>query len=239
MKKKIVRIIAIVLLIALALSLFPMAAMAAEVDTVTEIPETLEEIDMSIQDGKIIVDSIPRYYQNYFFYSFLPYGSGTLGSSGCGITCMAMVATYILNDYTLTPDRLAEEFGTYKGTNLDRMEAAAEAYNIPYEKTYKWAKVVSALEEGKFAIVMVNEASNFTEGQHLIVVTGIKDDKIFINDPNYRNREVMGDKFEKGFEQWEVIEGFSGAWIFEKELPETDLNSILDNIPETMPKGDL
>ena len=73
MKKKIVRIIAIVLLIALALSLIPMAAMAAEIDTVTEIPETLEEIDMSIQDGKIVVDSIPRYYQNYFFYSYLPY----------------------------------------------------------------------------------------------------------------------------------------------------------------------
>lgn len=221
MKKKIVRIIAIVLLIALALSLIPVAAMAAEIEKVTELPVTLEEIDMSIQNGKIVVNSIPRYYQNYFFYSYMPYGSGTLGSSGCSITCMAMAATYILDDYTLTPDRLAEEFGQYKGTNLDKMEAAAKAYNIPYTKTYKWREVVSALEEGKFAIVMVNEATEFTDGQHLMLITGIKDDKLFINDPNYRNRETMGSKYETGFEQWQVIEGFSGAWILEKEKSNT------------------
>ena len=177
----------------------------------------LEYIDYTEEDGVITVNSPPNYYQNYFYYSFLPYGGGTLGSSGCGITCMAMVATYVLDDITLTPDVLAMEYGTYKGTNIDKMEAAANDYDIPFTKTHKWKEVVSALKKGGMAIVLVNEATDFTDKQHFILITEIKDDKLMINDPNYRNYEPMQSKFENGFEQWQVIEGFQGAWIFYKD----------------------
>ena len=177
-----------------------------------EIEYTLEGVPMVD-----VIEEIPRYYQNYYFYSFLPYGNGTLGSSGCGITSLAMVATYVLDDYTLTPDALAEEFGSYRGTNIDRMEHAANELGIPFEKTFKWKSIVSALEDGKMAIILVNSNTKFTEGGHLMLLTGITEDGlIYLHDPNYRNYEAYESQFETGFPQWEFIKGFQGGWIFEK-----------------------
>lgn len=181
--------------------------------------EAAERITISENET---IDEVPNYYQNYFYYSFIPYGNGTLGSSGCGITCLAMVATYMLDDPDLTSDILAEEFGSYRGTNLERMEYASETLGLTYEKTFKWKDVVSALEEGKIAIVLVNSKTKFTGEQHFILLTGINDDgKIMVNDPNYRNYETMASGFENGFEQWEITSGFQGAWIYDKQ----DMNS--------------
>ena len=43
-----------------------------------------------------------------------PYGQyGTVSTHGCGITSLAMVATYLLDNPNLTPDVLAKQFGRY------------------------------------------------------------------------------------------------------------------------------
>lgn len=178
----------------------------------------IEEIDIIEIDGEQVVASVPNYYQNYHSYKDLPYGKGTLGSSGCGIACMAMVATYVLDDPELTPDVLAMEFGHTPGSNGERMERAAHTLGIPFERSWDWETVVRSLEQGKIIIALVNSNTEFTTGGHFIVLTGIEDSRIYVNDPNWYNYRRLSYGFNNGFDQWDITCGFSGAWIFEKPV---------------------
>ena len=61
---------------------------------------------------------IPQYFQTD--YPDQMYGCGTVASNGCGITCVAMVATY-LTGHTYTPDELARYFGGKADNNIARL----------------------------------------------------------------------------------------------------------------------
>ena len=58
------------------------------------------------------------------------YGSGTVATSGCGITSLAMVATY-LTGHAYFPDELAGYFGGYGENNVQRFEYGAEQLKLP------------------------------------------------------------------------------------------------------------
>ena len=48
---------------------------------------------------------VPRYFQTD--YPYIKFGNGTIATSGCSITCLAMVATYLTDhEYTPRPDGL-------------------------------------------------------------------------------------------------------------------------------------
>lgn len=160
-----------------------------------------------------VYDSIPLYFQTD--YPDVPYSQGSLATSGCGISCFSMVATYLL-DEEYTPDELARFTGS-SGDNASRFEKAAESLGITWEKTWSWNKTVEALQNGYVAIALVNENTPFTEGGHFIVLTGITSDgKILVNDPNEANYRRMKTQYENGFDQSDITCGFSGAWLFKK-----------------------
>ena len=54
---------------------------------------------------------VPLYFQND--YPDQRYGNGTVATSGCGITSLAMVAT-AMTGYVYRPDELADYFGGYR-----------------------------------------------------------------------------------------------------------------------------
>lgn len=160
------------------------------------------------------MSEVPLYFQTD--YPNTPYGKGTVKSSGCGITSLAMVATYLTGREYL-PDELANRFGKYPGSNMDRMEKAYEELELPaYEKVFDWPPVLDALYDGKVIIVLLGEDSPFTESQHFIVLTGITPDgNIMVNDSfkyNYNDPDLQ-DGYENGFPEEVVSRGFSGAWV--------------------------
>ena len=66
-------------------------------------PETLPEPTLPPETTvpeKASIDSVPLYYQTDYPHN--KFGNGTIASSGCSITCLAMVATY-LTDQEYTP----------------------------------------------------------------------------------------------------------------------------------------
>lgn len=93
-------ILAVVAVGALALVFLPGDAgdvppeMTAPVQTLP--PETT--LPPQTQPQKQTIDTVPRYLQTD--YPYTKYGNGTIGTSGCSITCLAMVASPI------TPTRL-------------------------------------------------------------------------------------------------------------------------------------
>lgn len=189
-----------------------------ETEPVTEAtlpPETLPE--------KTVYDYVPAYFQTDYPYD--KFGNGTISTSGCSITCLAMVATY-MTDQEYTPPQMAYHFGSYGKTNIDRLDYGISEMRLPYERTSNVIDVLDAVRNNKVAIVMMDEESVFTTEQHFIVVAGMNGpDKFIVNDPikdHYDTPETyLREAYANGFEDFYLMRGFSGGWIFDKaDMPE-------------------
>ena len=188
--------------------------------------------DLAQQERKEFV-SIPLYYQTD--YPDVLYGAGTIESSGCGITSMAMIASY-LTGYAYMPDELAYYFGGRAENNIARLECAAETLGIPYERPENWHYTYAALKQGKCAIVLVASPSEFTDGQHFIVLTGLTEDgKILVNDPYEPNytKWSLKEGFQTGFTEGQIMAGYQGAWVFDKTEMPTNVKRYTEALPET------
>lgn len=164
---------------------------------------------------------IPLYFQNDYPYDL--YGAGTIATNGCGITSLAMVATY-MTGHTYLPDELADYFGGKAESNIGRLEYASEQLQLPYEKAENWHQTLAALKNGKVAIVLMSAPSLFTGSQHFMVLTGLNEQgKIMVHDPNASNYERwdLQNAFANGFDEGDILYGYSGAWIYDKSaMPE-------------------
>jgi len=135
------------------------------------------------------------------------------------------------------PDELAYYFGGRAINNMDRLQKGAKALGLTYTKPENWHKTLAELKKGKCAIVLVNSTSDFSDSQHFIVLTGVsvtehfnedgikikEDVKVFVNDPygpNYEHWELR-EGFQEGFDERYIIQGYEGAWVFDKaDIPE-------------------
>ena len=164
---------------------------------------------------------LPLFFQTD--YPNVRYGSGTVATSGCGITCLAMVASY-MTGHTYFPDELADYFGGRAENNIQRLEQASEALQLPWRRAKNIHDILDALQEGNLAIVLMEHTSIFTNSQHFVVLTGMTEDgKIFVNDPYEPNYEywLLKNGFENGFEEGDLLCGYSGGWIYDvNAMPE-------------------
>ena len=158
------------------------------------------------------VNGFPLY--NQLDYPNKRFGSGTVATSGCGITSLAMVATY-LTGHTYLPDELAGYFGGYGENNVQRMEYGAKQMRLPIHKADNIRQIFSAMKEGNIAILLMNHLSIFTETQHFIVLNGVtKDGKYMVADsyaPNYEKWDLKRG-FEEGFSEKDLLLGYNGGW---------------------------
>ena len=207
LRKKIACLLSLILILTLML---PVAALAQE--------------NQTQESGEFVRDPmapVPLYFQTD--YPDQRYGSGTVATSGCGITSLAMVASY-MTGHEYLPDELADYFGGRAENNIARMEQASDALQLPWHQAENFHKIVEALKEGNLVILLMNNESIFTETQHFIVLTSISEDgRIFVNDPyapNYDHWQLKNG-FEFGFEEGDLLLGYSGGWIYEvNNMPE-------------------
>ena len=184
-----------------------------------------------------ILNEVPRYNQLEYTQ---PYGNVTLDSngaqatirnSGCGITCLAMVASYVNDDPTLTPDVLAERYGKYNtsvGSAWSLFTETSQELGLgEVKQVHDWGagEIEQALRDG--CIIISNQrGGKFTTGGHYIVLTGISEVtnengeteiKIHVNDPNGANWEKgnMVDGFENGFRPEDIKYHSAAYWIYE------------------------
>ena len=152
------------------------------------------------------------------------YGSGTVATSGCSITSLAMVASY-LTGHAYYPDELAKYFGGYGENNVQRLEYGAQQLQLPIHKADTIRDVFAAMKNGDVAILLMNHMSIFTETQHFIVLTGINEEtgKYMVYDsypPNYEKWDLKRG-FVEGFEEKDLMLGYCGGWIFSiRGMPE-------------------
>ena len=183
------------------------------------LPANAREVETNPQN---VLHEIPLYYQTD--YPDMRYGAGSIATSGCSVTSLAMVATY-LTGHTYMPDELADYFSNYNSINhIDKLEYMSDMLQLPWERAKNFHVALDALKEGKIVIALMEGTSLFTTGQHFIVWTGINENgKIMVNDPNEANYSLWNLKnaFINGFDEGDICYGYSGAWIYDPEaMPE-------------------
>lgn len=143
-----------------------------------------ETIGDSLQPG-----SIPLLLQWDERWGYSTYGTSIIAISGCGPTCMAMVASGLNQDPSITPAKVAS-FGTQhsyvdeeNNTYWSFMREAGASWNLScYEGLLGETQVSAELSAGHPIICSVGPG-NFTQIGHFIVLTGYENGNVTVNDP--------------------------------------------------------
>lgn len=184
-------------------------------------------------------ETVPLYLQTD--YPDIYYGEGTVATSGCSVTSLAMVATY-LTGHEYLPDELARYFAYSGESNMARLEYGSDALQLPYEKNWDWHVTLQALQEGKIAIVLLSEESHFTQSQHFVVLTGLTEDgRILVNDPYEPNYEhwALKQGFQEGFTEDALVCGFQGAWVYDPSAMPEEPFIYYEELPEPVDPADV
>lgn len=152
-------------------------------------PEADPDIDLT---GEVSRVQIPRLYQWDMRWGYKIYGSGPMGLTGCGPTCLSMVAIYLLGNTDMNPAWMADyamnngyyDYEDNSGTYWSLMTDGAYGLGIDVvEITTEEDRMKRNLDVGNPIIAIVGEGQ-FTDGGHFIVITGYTDEGFTINDPN-------------------------------------------------------
>lgn len=162
---------------------------------------------------------VPLYLQQD--YPTTMYGNYKIRTHGCGITTLAMVASYLADD-ELTPPEMCARYGSYSflsGTDgsIFNNEPPAMGFYLK-EKTYDVNVVKAALEEGHL-VVSIQNKGYWTSGGHYIVLEKMNEDgTVQVRDSNiYNYRKIRSHKEDK--HAWgNITNAGSGYWIFEYKI---------------------
>ena len=188
---------------------------------------TLEEPDTDIGYAQALypdiaheqLPDVPLYIQQD--YTEAMYGAFPLISWGCGITTLAMFASYMADEY-LTPPVLAARYGSYcyrSGTDAMLItDAAPELGYYVEDMVYDWHAAQKGMEEGHMVICLQHKGY-FTRGGHYLVLRSINEDgTVSIRDSNlYNYGKLMPHKTDSF--TWNQISG-SGVqyWVFQNKI---------------------
>lgn len=127
-------------------------------------------------------------------WGYVSYGNSCIGLSGCAPTCLSMVVLALTGNENATPDAIAAyawQEGFYTegtGTSWSFLtEGAAHWGVIGQEISLCRETVMGQLSAGN-PIICSMRPGDFTTAGHFIVLAGVEDGKIRVNDPNSRAR---------------------------------------------------
>ncbi len=175
------------------------------IDFVLEYPfkkgqstSTLVDISKDYTPGEI-----PLFIQWDDRWGYVTYGDETISLSGCGPTCLSMVAVGLTGNTKWTPVRTARmaQNGGYHvedmGTSWSLMYEGCEIMGIKAKEIALSEEVMAAeLKAGKPIIASMGPG-DFTINGHFIVIVDYKDGQFIVNDPNSRINSSRGWTYEQ------------------------------------------
>ena len=165
-------------------------------DYVYQYPEMAgreQEIDLTAEASG---DSVPLLIQWDSRWGYYEYGSGLIGYTGCGPTCLSMVALYLTGDPRYTPIYMADyslENGYYvsgSGTTWSLMSEGSVGLGLSVRELPMTESVMAAALEAGEPIICSMGPGDFTDGGHYIVLAGYSNGAFTVNDPNSPERSA-------------------------------------------------
>lgn len=156
-------------------------------------------------------------------WSNLPFGGGTIATSGCSVTSLAMVLSYLKEDEDSNTwiypsdivSAIAKKYGSYnyfhtkEGQKWEIFPAVAEIYGVSC-KQIRTINIIQELEAGH-PVIMSCIPSEFTSTGHFIVLSGLTDDGyVTVNDPNSSHASYSYKKYPISY----LINCGKGWWSF-------------------------
>lgn len=147
-------------------------------------------------------------------WGYQQYSGDVFGLTGCGPTCLSMVAMYLSKDTSRTPGWMgdfAEDNGYASDGNGSSWALISEGgrqlgfdvTELPLDEQ----RIIDNLEVGN-PIIVIMGPGDFTTSGHFIVFTGYEDGKIKVNDPNSRENS------EKLWEFSDIQPQIKNLWAF-------------------------
>ncbi|MGM9604994.1 MAG: C39 family peptidase [Faecousia sp.] len=160
------------------------------------------------------------YFQQDYMYS--PYGGSYVGRGGCGITTMAMLATY-MTDTIYTPDMLAARYPNYHDASGTKGElfryVPAELGFFLDKTTSNIEEVIEALENGQ-RVVSLQHLGHFTSGGHYLLLQQYypDSDTFQVRDSNiYNYGRLEGHKVDY-FTRANILSGSATFYIMQNKI---------------------
>lgn len=202
-----------------------------ETEPVTEpAVEATEETIVEETTPKAIINDVPLY--NQWNYPDVYYGERpnvTVATHGDGMTTFAMIATYLKDDPTLTPDVIANMFGHYdseQGTSWTLFTEGAKELELgEVKQVWDWnvGEIEKSLRNGSVVACCVVNSPFSEKGGHYILMTGITEDgKIMVHDSNGYNYDspFLKPMFKNGFDPKHIYNCAKSYWIYEPKNAE-------------------
>ena len=165
--------------------------------------------------GKVTKGEIPELLQWDERWGYAKYSDNMIAINGCGPTAISMVAAGLTGNSSITPYKVAKyaaKNGYYvegTGTSWSLMTEGCEHFGIQSRELVLDQNIIFAELEKGHPVICSMRPGDFTTTGHFIVLTGIKDGKIQVNDPNSRKRSKLWD--------YDTLEGqINNLWVFEK-----------------------
>lgn len=164
--------------------------------------------------GAVKKGEVPLLLQWDERWGYAGYGESCIAVSGCAPTALAMVIAGLKGENSITPyeiGKYAEDNGFYvkgTGTSWSLMTVGGSHFGVKgTEISLSKSVIYNELEAGH-PIICSMRKGDFTTAGHFIVLAGVKDGKIKVNDPNSRQRsEILWD--------YERLEGqIKNLWAF-------------------------
>lgn len=139
--------------------------------------------------GEVVQGQFPLLLQWDPRWGYTRYGDDLLAVTGCGPTCLAMAAAGLTGDDTITPAAVAQRaqrdgYWVDGVTSWGLMTTGCEAWGLVSEELpLTESAVTGALSEGRPIICSVRPG-DFTTTGHFILLTGMTEEGIRVNDPN-------------------------------------------------------
>lgn len=154
-------------------------------------------------------------------YPDAPYGKYLLRTHGCGITTLAMIATY-LADEELTPVELAARYGYYCGERGSEIcifdDTPAEMGFYLKKRSYSWQEIDEALQNGQ-VVVSLQHYGYWTRGGHYLAMIGMTDDgKYVVRDSNLLNYKRIQNHTVDAHTRGSISEAGQYYWVYEKKI---------------------
>ena len=160
--------------------------------------------------NKVYFSQIDSRWKNHPYPASNGYEDKTIGTSGCGPTCAAMVISAFRD--IAYPNQIGDifienGFRVPGGTSTDAFPFIAEKWDLEYKRVNSSYEAHQACKEGWLVIINVAEGL-WTTGGHYILAVGATDSDIEIFDPY-----LYAGKFDRYGRSGKVHMNGTSAWV--------------------------
>ncbi len=185
------------------------------IDYVVDYPKKIGHV-YSDTIGEIEEGTFPLLLQYDSRWGYGYYGNKALAINGCGPTALSMVVAGLTNNLSITPYVIA----TYANEKGYYISGSGSSWNLMTEGSLNFgvkgteimltkSLIFQYLKKGN-PIICSMGPGDFTTAGHFIVLVGVEEGKIKVNDPNSKERSSK-------LWDYETLEPqIKNLWVFEK-----------------------